>query len=157
MTSNNLHEKSEIYHIRNVSKGGLLLSESFIYSRKIACHLQRCKVAAFWDRAEVYLWRHRSVALTWPDLRMKKFILFNVRLDWEVKHAPFQLSIAKSHRTMNNHEKTFEGGSLIPLWRRGFKTVLEIELMTGRFQSGSRYIICPLVTTNCIAGIFVDR
>ena len=63
--------------------------ESFIFLKKVACHWQRSKVAAFCDRAEVYLWRHRTV--TSPDLNLKKY--------WypawlEVSHTKFQHSTA---------------------------------------------------------------
>ena len=48
-----LHEKSEICQMWVL--GGLLLDESFIFFRKIACHWQRYKFSAFCDREEVYL------------------------------------------------------------------------------------------------------
>ena len=53
LTSDGLHEKFEICKMRLPE--GLLLSEGFIVLRKIACHWQRCEIAAFCDRAEVYL------------------------------------------------------------------------------------------------------
>ena len=34
----------------------LLLSESYIFLRKIVYHWQHCKIATFCDRADVYLW-----------------------------------------------------------------------------------------------------
>ena len=69
---------------------GLLTFDSFIFLKKIACHWQHCKVEAFCGLAETYLWRHRSV--TWPDLTWK-WKVHNVRLEWGVIHAKFQLSI----------------------------------------------------------------
>ena len=71
LTSDDLHEKSETWKMW-VPAGGLLLSESGIILRKIACHWQLCEVAAFCDYVDVYLWRHWSV--TWPELKMKKSI-----------------------------------------------------------------------------------
>ena len=42
--------------------GGLLSSESFIFLRQM-WPWQRCEIAPLFSRAEVYVWRHRSV--TW--------------------------------------------------------------------------------------------
>ena len=73
LTSDDMHEKSEINEMRVPEGLLLLLSEIFMFLRKIACHWQRCKFTALCYRAEVYSWRHRPV--TWPDLKMKRFIM----------------------------------------------------------------------------------
>ena len=45
LTSDYMHGQSETFKMR--LPGGLLLSENFIYLRKIACYWQRCEVATF--------------------------------------------------------------------------------------------------------------
>ena len=72
-------------------RASCFLINKFIFLRKISCHWQRCKVAAFCNRAEIYSW-HRSV--TWPVLKIQYFKTRLTRLEWGFSHAQFELSIA---------------------------------------------------------------
>ena len=67
----------------------LLGSESFTFLRPMSCPWQRCKIVPLSSRAEVYVWRHRSVAWSYPKMRQ-------VPKGWawiKVSYAKFQLSI----------------------------------------------------------------
>ena len=105
LTSAELHEKSEIY-IQNVATRELPSFWSFIFLRKIGLHWHRCKVAAFCDRAEVYLWRHWSV-VTWPDMTIKQnFTMSGLNRTGQ----SCQSSAHYRKRLWGNREKTVWGG-----------------------------------------------
>ena len=108
--------------------GCLLLSESFIFLRKIARHWQRCEVATFCDRAEVYIWHHRSV--TWPNPKITKN--HNIRLEWGVNHATFHLSIANASGAITR--KLFAGWHQPPPPRS--VSVKRIKKKTSLFNGG---------------------
>ena len=81
---------------KNVVPRGLLLSESFIFPRRIVYLWQCCEVATFCDRAEVYLWCHKSVI--WPDLKIEKDSLCRTWMGASL--AKFQLCIASGSGTI---------------------------------------------------------
>ena len=101
--------------------GGLLLSKSFIFLKKIACHWQCCEVATFCNRAGFTY----DVIGQLPDLHEK----YNIRLEWshvikEVKeaHARFQLSIANGYGTIAR--KPSGGG----MWGWGYSAPWKIRI-----------------------------
>ena len=63
LAPNYLHEKSKTGIGTNISKYPRRLVsfwKSHVVKKDWSWHWQRCKVATFWDRLEVYLWPHRS-------------------------------------------------------------------------------------------------
>ena len=75
LASDDPHNK--IRDIQSVRTRGLIALWKSLLPEKDACHGQRCEVAAFCDRAEVYLWCHSVIC---PDLKTKE--QYHVWLEW---------------------------------------------------------------------------
>ena len=119
LTSDHLHEKARCtYNMWDVSTRGFLPFESFVVLRKITCHWQRCDVAAFCDRAEAYLWRHRSV--TWPNLQMKKFIMSGFNRE------PVMLNFSYLSQMVTEQSQGTVWGAHPPPGRRGLKETVHL-------------------------------